>query len=290
MEMRSAALQIDQEESAISPANLARLKRAAQAIETADAVIIGAGAGMSVDSGLPDYRGTLGFWKAYPPFRGRTYAEIASPQLMREDPEQAWGFYGHCLDIYRTTSPHQGFQIIRNMLNKSERDYFIFTSNIDGHFGRDFNAEKILEVHGSIHFLQCSRGLACSPAIWSAKDCFVEVDPVSFRATSALPKCQHCSAIARPNILMFGDDAWVPMRTVEQENAYSEWLSQNRTKNIVAIELGAGPTIPTVRVECQKRANTLIRVNPRDFLGPANAISIPLKALEAIIGIEAFLS
>ncbi|GEM_PF-1001510 len=64
--------------------NRSRLIRAAQVIADADALLIGAGAGMSVDSGLL-------------PFRGKTYAEIASPQLMQDDPRQAWGFYGHCL-------------------------------------------------------------------------------------------------------------------------------------------------------------------------------------------------
>src|SRR4051794_18199581 len=44
------------------------LDRAAQAIAAADALLIGAGAGMGVDSGLPDFRGNQGFWKAYPAY------------------------------------------------------------------------------------------------------------------------------------------------------------------------------------------------------------------------------
>lgn len=117
----------------------------------------------------------------------------------------------------------------------------------------------------------------------------VEVDESTFRAVGPLPICRNCGAVARPNVLMFGDDAWVPMRTVEQENHYEQWFKQNNFKNIVAIEFGAGTAIPTVRVECQKRAKTLIRVNPRDYLGPVDAISIPLNALEAIEGIEKFM-
>jgi hypothetical protein len=88
---------------------------------------------------------------------------------------------------------------------------------------------------------------------------------------------------------MFGDDAWVPMRTVGQENHYDHWLKNNRSKNIVAIEFGAGTAVPTVRTECQKRAKTLVRVNPRDYLAPVNAISLPLNALAAIEGIDKFL-
>src|SRR3990167_6080493 len=87
--------------------NKARLLRAAQISTNADALLIGAGAGMGVDSGLPDFRGNLGFWQAYPPFRGRTYAQIAGPELMEDDPAQAWGFYAHCMNLYKATNPHE---------------------------------------------------------------------------------------------------------------------------------------------------------------------------------------
>lgn len=133
-------------------AHLARLKRAAEAISRADALIIGAGAGMSVDSGLPDYRGTTGFWKAYPPFRGRTYQEIAGPQLIRDDPQQAWGFYGHCLSLYRSTIPHAGFQILKRWAEQIVGEYFVFTSNIDGHFEREGFSSIVKRLLAQIFF------------------------------------------------------------------------------------------------------------------------------------------
>ena len=54
-------------------------QQAADAIQSADALLIGAGAGMGVDSGLPDFRGPEGFWKAYPPFRGQAFSAISTP-------------------------------------------------------------------------------------------------------------------------------------------------------------------------------------------------------------------
>src|SRR5271170_6633192 len=90
------------------------LRRAADAIGEADALLIGAGAGMGVDSGLPDFRGNEGFWKAYPPFRQRklSFVELANPVWFRSDPRQAWGFYGHRLNLYRNTRPHDGFDTL----------------------------------------------------------------------------------------------------------------------------------------------------------------------------------
>src|SRR5437870_12239368 len=89
------------------------VQRAAEAIRGAQALLVGAGAGMGVDSGLPDFRGNEGFWKAYPPFRGRSFASVSNPIWFRDDPAQAWGFFGHRLNLYRDTHPHAGFQILR---------------------------------------------------------------------------------------------------------------------------------------------------------------------------------
>ena len=83
---------------------------AAEVILDADALLIGAGAGMGVDSGLPDFRGPEGFWRAYPAFRGRRFEEVSNPVWFQRDPEQAWGFFGHRLNLYRATAPHAGFR------------------------------------------------------------------------------------------------------------------------------------------------------------------------------------
>ena len=80
-------------------------ERAALWIESCEGLLIGAGAGMGVDSGLPDFRGDDGFWKAYPAFIKRKlgFREIANPHWFQTHPRQAWGFYGHRLNLYRRT-------------------------------------------------------------------------------------------------------------------------------------------------------------------------------------------
>src|SRR3954462_2402636 len=87
--------------------------RAAEEIAAAQALLIGAGAGMGVDSGLPDFRGDEGFWTAYPPFRGRHFAELSNPHWFHADPSTAWGFFGHRMNLYAERAPHAGFQILR---------------------------------------------------------------------------------------------------------------------------------------------------------------------------------
>src|SRR5215475_14880298 len=111
-----------------------RLRDAADAVRAADALLIGAGAGMGVDSGLPDFRGNEGFWKAYPPFKGRPFESMSNPQWFVSDPELAWGFMGHRMHLYRDTTPHAGFQMLRRWGEKKPLGYFIYTSNVDGQF------------------------------------------------------------------------------------------------------------------------------------------------------------
>src|SRR5512135_463561 len=97
-----------------------RLDQAAEAIRMADAILIGAGAGMGVDSGLPDFRGRQGFWNAYPPYAklGLDFVSLANPRWFTSDPELAWGFYGHRMMLYRETEPHEGFGILRRWMNR----------------------------------------------------------------------------------------------------------------------------------------------------------------------------
>ncbi|WP_254506563.1 SIR2 family NAD-dependent protein deacylase [Anatilimnocola floriformis] len=269
----------------------AALDRAAAAIRGASALLIGAGAGMGVDSGLPDFRGDAGFWKAYPPFRGRAFAEMSTPHWFRSDPELAWGFFGHRWNLYSSTPPHAGFAILRQWGEKLPHGYFVFTSNVDGHFQRaGFAEERVLERHGSIHYLQCAEG--CSPEIWPAGELQIAVDMATIRTSSSLPRCPNCQSLARPNILMFNDYDWLTERCERQYSRYQGWLGEVEGKNIVAIEFGAGLAIPTVRHECEQRATTLIRVNPREAEIPScvNGVSLPMSGLEAIQQIAARLT
>jgi NAD-dependent SIR2 family protein deacetylase len=91
------------------------IRAAAELIADADALLVTAGAGMGVDSGLPDFRGAEGFWRAYPALgrRGLQFHQVASPRTFETDPALAWGFYGHRLDLYRRITPHPGFDILR---------------------------------------------------------------------------------------------------------------------------------------------------------------------------------
>ena len=266
-----------------------QIKEAQQALTRADALFIGAGAGMGVDSGLPDFRGNHGFWNAYPIARklGLSFVDLANPRWFEQDPELAWAFYGHRLQMYRSTEPHEGFSRLLRFARQLKGGYFVFTSNVDGHFQKaGYDKQRIAECHGSIHHLQCTT--PCTDAIWHADTVQIEIDMERFRAKPPLPACPNCGKIARPNILMFNDWQWVEHRTEAQERRMSVWLSEIYKKGLrlVIIELGAGTAVPTVRSTCEKVAwdaeARLIRINPREYSVPSGQIGLACGAKEGL--------
>ncbi|GAA3556544.1 NAD-dependent protein deacetylase [Amycolatopsis ultiminotia] len=259
------------------------LTRAAELIHGAGALLVCAGAGMGVDSGLPDFRGGAGFWRAYPPYAGLglQFEELADPRHFADDPELAWGFYGHRLALYRTTVPHRGFGLLLEWGRAKPGGVRVFTSNVDGQF-QTAGFDRVTEAHGSIHHLQCCAG--CTREIWPATGVSVDLDETTMRARPPLPSCPRCGGLARPNILMFGDSDWVPDRTQVQLDELTGWRRAHR--DLAVVELGAGQAVPTVRryAELASAANgALIRINPREpQVRHGRGISIPAGALATL--------
>jgi NAD-dependent SIR2 family protein deacetylase len=273
------------------------LHYAARAVAFADALIIGAGAGMGVDSGLPDFRGTEGFWKAYPPYArlGLSFAELANPRWFRDDPTLAWGFYGHRFNLYRATRPHEGYHILHRWAGRARLGSFVYTSNVDSAFeAAGFDSGSILEVHGSVNWMQCTRncgiGLFASERVAPAG---LVIDEQTFRAERPLPACPDCGALARPNILMFGDGEWDEARACGQEKRLGQWVKRLPGTRVAIVECGAGTAIPTVRHFCEAIADRfdapLVRINVRDPQVPPGQIGLAMRALAALRAINTLL-
>lgn len=285
-------------DAAIDPA----IGQAARAIFESEALLITAGAGMGVDSGLPDFRGDRGFWRAYPAYEklGLSFSDLANPRWFQRDPTLAWGFYGHRLNLYRKTQPHAGFAILQRWAARMTRGAYIFTSNVDGQFQRaGFADDRVVEVHGGIQYLQCLA--LCQPRIFAVPkpepghDDVVQVDPQTFRAVGPLPSCPQCGGLARPNILMFNDGQWLTDRYAQRSDRMRAWLSRLPQQKLVIVELGAGGSIPTVRLFGEQvmyvRDALLVRINPREPEVPADgrAVRIARGARDALSAIDAVL-
>lgn len=266
--------------------NEADFRRCAELISSATGLLVTAGAGMGVDSGLPDFRGNEGLWNHYPALgkREMSFADIANPAAFHEDPKLAWGFYGHRLNLYRETIPHQGFEVLREIGSKMPDGMFVFTSNVDGQFQKaGYDPYRICEVHGSIHFLQCMKN--CNDDICRADDFQPKTDDENCQILSPMPRCPGCGGIARPNILMFNDWNWNDQSMVRQRQALDDWLK--KVERLLVIELGAGSVIPSVRMMGARTKAPMIRINPREFVvGKPESIGLAMGALEGMQGIQ----
>lgn len=269
-------------------------EQAARAVEKAEVLIVTAGAGMGVDSGLPDFRGNSGFWQAYPPYArlGLSFTECANPEHFRRDPAFGWGFYGHRTNLYRETVPHDGFHTLQRWAAVNAIPTFVVTSNVDGQFQKaGFAEESILEVHGSIHWLQCLA--PCNDTIWPNGE-RITVDERTMRAAQ-VPRCPSCGGVSRPNILMFGDWSWLPERTHAQERRFRQILDEYADRRMVVIEMGAGSAVPTIRATSERIGwryphAVVIRINPREPEIQPPHLSLPCGALEGLRRIDALLS
>ncbi|MDD0824426.1 NAD-dependent deacetylase [Mannheimia sp. AT1] len=262
------------------------LNYAVALIRQADGILITAGAGMSVDSGLPDFRSVGGLWNAYPPLKkfNLQFTDIATPLVYKQHPELAKWFFAHRLNQYRQTKPHEGYEILKRWAESKQHGYFVFTSNVDGHFRKaGFLESRIYECHGTLDRLQCVDN--CQDQSWWSDGYQPITDDEQCIVLSPAPTCPHCDGLARQNVMMFNDYTYCEDYQLGKYVLLNEWL--RKTQRPVVIEIGAGKTVPTVRNFSERTAKQkkggLIRINPMDAGVPKmHFLSLEMKGLEAL--------
>lgn len=258
----------------------------------ADAIVITAGAGMGVDSGLADYRGQDGGqWGKVETETEKTVFETVNPAAFLNDPVYSWSLFGKRMEEYENTTPHQGFDILKKWIQKFDLDYFIITSNIDSHFQKaGFEEEKIRELHGSLAYFQSSNN-NLSDKIWKTEltGKNIQLGVLDNR----FPMCPDSKVMARPNVYMFRDDTFVNTRTKAQEKNFQSFLERNNKKNIIVFEIGSGPHVQAVRMKTRflrsNYAAKVVRINPKDFKIKSPHIGIDQGALAALTQIDSYL-
>jgi len=280
-----------------APAEVEELvERAAAAIRGAGALLIAAGAGMNVDFGWVDYRDRESLWASYPPYReqGLSFTDLAHPSRFVDDPGLAWGFYGHRLEASRRRVPHRGFEILSRWKSLCPGGGFVVTSCVDGEFERaGFDPLKIGECCGTLEWLQCTK--SCGAPVFSSQAIAVHVDPVTLRASEPWPSCPECGAVARPNILLFGDWDWDMARINEQDERLKEWLARRGiSRDLVVVECGETPRLPALRAYVRRLVSEqgapIVRISSKDATVDPGGVGVPLAAAEGLERINERLS
>ena len=259
-------------------------RRVAALLTQADALLITAGAGMSLDSCAPQDPDTKQLQALFDAPE-QSFRKMAQPYRFETDPESVWAWYGHRQSLYGRTQPHDGYRILRSWAQVVPCGSFIATSNIDGQFCKaGFTDWQIVERHGSVHRYQCS--VPCHDEVWHASALPFALDPGNGRVIGGLPHCPRCGAIARPNVLMYDDVKWVDTVRREQQRRFEAWLGSVRGQRIVVIECGAGEGAASVRRVGERLLErsfvSLVRINPAATEADEPTFVLRMAALPAI--------
>tara|TARA_A100001015_G_scaffold296694_1_gene377316 strand:- start:3764 stop:4624 length:861 start_codon:yes stop_codon:yes gene_type:complete len=266
-------------------------------LQEADALLIVTGAGMSVDSGIPTYRGNNGIWTKSIKIGDELYAydDISSLKMWKTRPELAWGFKAYFYRMMNELDPHQGYYELLEKI-KDKFNYFITTSNIDGYFKRaGFDTNRIYEVHGSVNYLQCM-DKNCN--IMNGVSEAINLPTFNEETFIAdwLPKCPNCNKMSRPNVSMFGDVEFYGKPYEHQRKRLDNWLANinKSNKKLLILEIGCGINPHSLRMsngrmmsgewKMPKFDNNIgtIRLNPNDEQDDKDTIHIPLGAKAGI--------
>jgi NAD-dependent deacetylase len=145
------------------------------------------GAGVSTESGIPDFRSETGIWAEVDPF------EVASLRAFRRDPKRVWRFYGERVQLLREAQPNAAHVAVAE-LERRGLVQAVITQNIDLLHSRA-GSRDVVEVHGSIRSAQCARCLWDEP-----------LDAVLEQLESATtPSCPHCGDVLKPGVVLFGE-------------------------------------------------------------------------------------
>jgi len=158
-------------------------ERLAQLIQTAGPVVALTGAGISVPSGIPDFRTPMtGLWANVDPM------EVAHISVWRRDPQRFWSFYGRRFAILDGKQPNGAHRAIAE-LERRRLVSGVITQNIDGLHAAA--GSDPIEVHGSIRTASC---LSCGASFSLAET----------RARGEVPLCD-CGAVLKPDVVLFGE-------------------------------------------------------------------------------------
>jgi NAD-dependent deacetylase len=163
------------------------VERLAELFRRRGPAVVLTGAGISTESGIPDFRSPTGIWAEYDP------ADYATIDAFRANPRKVWSFYSMRLRVLVEAEPNAGHDALA-ALEGAGHVRAVVTQNIDGLHQRA-GSREVVEVHGSIRSSTCLECGASYPL-----DALL-----SLLEDAEAPVCPRCGAIVKPDVVMFGE-------------------------------------------------------------------------------------
>lgn len=167
------------------------MQHAAQAIRDSRRLVVLTGAGISKESGIPTFRDALdGLWAQYDP------ARLATRQGFASDPKLVWDWYDYRRGLLAQAEPNPGHYAIAALENHLPQ-LVVITQNIDG-LHQQAGSRDVIALHGDIRLNKCF--VACQ-----GEPTYVDVAQLTWNAQVEPPRCPHCGAFVRPDVVWFGE-------------------------------------------------------------------------------------
>jgi NAD-dependent deacetylase len=214
-----------------------RIKQAATVIADSRVVIGYTGAGISTESGIPDFRTMGEFWEG---FDSATFeVEIDSREAFEANPEKVWRFFSQALGLMEQVKPNKGHKALAR-LGRLGRMAAIVTQNVDG-LHQAAGSENVIEFHGNMRQLHCLKCEARYP--WD-----------EVKAGKIPPLCR-CGHVLKPTVPLFGDHVNV------EAAAAAEVLAANAQVMLVACTHGDIAPVNRVPLVAKEYGAVIIEVN-----------------------------
>jgi len=168
-----------------------RLRAAAEALVASEHSLALTGAGISVDSGIPDFRSPGGLWSRFDPM------EYATLQAFLVDPEKVWNMIFELRSVLDSARPNPG-HIALARLEELGKLACVVTQNVDS-LHQDAGSKNVIEFHGNNRRLVC---LGCGKVVDSAE---LAAGAAESGAEHTVPRCRDCDRVLKPDVVFFGE-------------------------------------------------------------------------------------
>ena len=199
------------------------------------------GAGLSAESGLPTYRGVGGLYNDIPVDEGLPIEEILSGEMFHRHPALTWKYLLEIERACRGAAPNNAHRFMAAL--EALCEVWVMTQNVDG-FHTDAGSRQVIELHGRLRELVCT-------------GCENRENAADFEGLRLPPRCAHCGAVLRPEVVLFGEA--LPARAVALYQR--QWLLGFDLVFAVGTSAGFGYILDPV-VAARRRGAVTVEINP----------------------------
>lgn len=221
------------------------MKKAANILKEADAILVGIGSGMSSSAGYNHYHNNHFFQQHFHTYQKRYGFDnlFNGFYYVYNTYEEQWGYYTKYIDQMYQEPAGKCYHDLKHILN--DKPYFILTTNVDIQLPKVFSEDIYWHYQGDFRYLQCRQ--PCCDELFESKP-YVDEMKSSMHdlkvSSSTLPRCPYCHRVMVPWVQ---DDTFMyPKSWYIQQEKYQRFIKTYRDKKLVLLELGVGDMTPSI--------------------------------------------